>query len=168
MAVDMNLLSVYLNDHITGATGGVGRLRNMADNYAGSPLEEPMARLAREMEDERRWLIAQAERLGFGVQRYKMAAAAVGERLARLKPNGRVARSSPMRALLELELLRSAIRGKESGWQTFKTYAAEAGFDVVQLDRYIAQAEDHYATVAALLEEVRRTALREDRESPEA
>ena len=78
MAVDMNLLSVYLNDHITGATGGVGRLRNMTRNYAGTPLEEPLARLAREMEDERRWLIAQAERLGSGVQKYKMVAAAVG------------------------------------------------------------------------------------------
>jgi hypothetical protein len=161
MGVDMELLSVYMNDHITGATGGVGRLRRMCRAYEGTPLEKPLRRLAWEMDDEREWLMREADRLGFSVSWYKIAAAAVGERIARLKPNGRVTQRSPMSALLELELLRSAIRGKESGWQTLLTYADAADFDVQRLEALVEQAEEHYATVARLLEMVRPVALRD-------
>lgn len=172
MAVDLTLLSVYMNDHLAGATGGFHRVRRMSRAYSGTSLGQPLQQLAVELAEERAWLASQAERLGFGVRTYKIIGAAVGEKLARLKPNGRVARNSPLSALLELELLRSALRGKESGWQTLKAYAspdangphAEPGsrvdIDVDRLDALIAQAERQYDTVDRLLTHVRQRALR--------
>lgn len=163
MSVDLSLLSVYMNDHLAGATGGVGRVRRMADAYTGTPLAEPLARLAEELVEERAWLEAQIERLGLGVSTYKVIGAAIGERVARLKPNGRVSRTSPLSALLELEILRSALRGKESGWQTLRAYAldpeARLQVDVEKLDAWIAQAERQYDTVDGLLTLVRKRAL---------
>lgn len=165
MAVDRSLLSVYMNDHLAGATGGVNRVRRMSEAYAGTPLAPPLERLAGELAEERAWLAAQIERLDLGVSRYKVVGAAIGERLARLKPNGRVSRTSPLSALLELELLRSALRGKESGWQTLKVCSAEAGpgapehLDVEQLDAWIAQADRQYETIDRLLTAVRQRAL---------
>lgn len=163
MSVDLTLLSVYMNDHLAGATGGVGRVRRMADAYTGTPLAEPLDRLADELAEEREWLAAQIERLGFGVSTYKVIGAAIGERIARLKPNGRVSRTSPLSALLELEILRSALRGKESGWQTLRVYAADPEarlqIDVEKLDAWIAQAERQYETVDRLLTLVRKRAL---------
>ena len=170
MAVDRSLLSVYMNDHLAGATGGVNRVQRMSEAYAGTPLAPPLERLAGELAEERAWLAAQIERLDLGVSRYKVVGAAIGERLARLKPNGRISRRSPLSALLELELLRSALRGKESGWQTLKVCSTEAGpgaagrdaevrFDVDQLDVWIAQADRQYETVDRLLSAVRRRAL---------
>lgn len=166
MAVDLSLLSVYMNDHLAGATGGVHRVQRMSEVYAGTSLGEPLAQLADELVEERAWLRAQIERLGLGVSRYKVLGAAVGEHVARLKPNGRVGRRSPLSALLELELLRSALRGKESGWQTLKVYAtgtepgSQVQIDVGRLDAWIAQAERQYDTVDDLLTQVRRRALR--------
>ena len=67
--------------------------------------------------------------------------------------------------LLELELLRSALRGKESGWQTLKVCVTQDGpgvgtlLDVARLDAWIAQAERQYGTVDRLLTQVRRRAL---------
>lgn len=171
MAVDLTLLSVYMNDHLAGATGGLHRVRRMARAYSATALGPPLEQLAVELAEERAWLAAQAERLGVGVRTYKVLGAAVGEKLARLKLNGRLARTSPLSALLELELLRSALRGKESGWQTLKAYAdptapgprddpsSRLDIDVDRLDALIAQAERQYDTVDRLLTRVRQRAL---------
>ncbi|MEP7764275.1 hypothetical protein [Sanguibacter sp. 25GB23B1] len=163
MSVDLKLLSVYMNDHLAGATGGVHRVRRMSEVYGGTPLGEPLKQIADELVEERAWLTAQIERLGLGVSTYKVVGAALGEHIARLKPNGRVSRTSPLSALLELEILRSALRGKESGWQTLRVYAvgpdAEVQVDVDRLDAWIAQAERQYETVDRLLTLVRKRAL---------
>ena len=50
--------------------------------------------------------------LGARKRRWRMAGALLGERLARLKPNGKVFRYSPLSRVLELEGLIMGVTGK--------------------------------------------------------
>ena len=60
------------------------------------------------------------EDLGVRPSRSKDAAAWLGERLARLKPNGRVSRGTGYHELHELETLSLGIAGKLALWEATK------------------------------------------------
>lgn len=162
-SIDARLLSVYLVDHTAGATAGLHRVRRMASTYRETPLGEPLATMARQLEQERRWLMGTARGLGVEGGTVKRLAAAVGERLGRLKLNGRLVRRSPVTPLLELELLRSAVVGKLSGWQTLEATAATTGLTAEQVDRLRAlqrEADEQVELLSSLLDQVRPRAFR--------
>lgn len=160
--IDHDLLSTYLDDHLAGATAGLSRTRRMASAYEGTPIGGPLTRIAHELADERRWLIQTAKNLGVTRTVVKRVGAAVGERLGRLKLNGRIVRQSPLTPLLELELLRSAAVGKLSLWQTLEANATPIGLSQVQVDRLGAlqeQAGAQVDTISELLGTVRPKAF---------
>ncbi|WP_445529676.1 hypothetical protein [Streptomyces cyslabdanicus] len=118
------LLGIYLNDHLAGATAGTERSRHLAMATRGSEIGDAMAPIAAEMAEDRRSLLEIMRALHIPVRRYKVYAGRLGERAARLKSNGGLVRRSPLSTLLELELLQSGIRGKACAWEVLRSLAA--------------------------------------------
>lgn len=110
------LLEIYLNDHLAGATTGVETARRARGSNEGTEFGEPLARLCEEIESDREALEAVMEELDVGRSRLKPALGWLGEKLGRLKPNGQLRGYSPLSRVLELELLALGITGKLRLW----------------------------------------------------
>jgi hypothetical protein len=152
---DTKYLETYLDDHVTGATVAIQRVRRMASAYGDTPAGPVLRPLAAQLEEEREFLVATAGALGIRVSRYKVVLATVAERVGRLKPNGHLLRPSPLSALLEVELLRGAITGKLSGWQTLGTLPDDAPVDRRRLEELQKRAEDQFEQLTELLTRLR-------------
>lgn len=145
------LLGIYLNDHLAGATAGVQLVRRLARNMHGTPLEQPLTGLAAEVRADRDELVEIMDELGVPVRRYKLYTAAAAELAGRLKFNGHLLTRSPLSVVVELEMLRLGIEGKASGWRTLRTVGAERGRpDVGRVDRLLERATAQAAVVETL------------------
>jgi hypothetical protein len=111
------LLGILLNDHLAGSTGGVELARRATDQNAASEFGQPLAAIRDEIEVDRATLEAVMDDLGVARSRVRPALAWVGERFARLKPNGRVRGYSPLSRVIELEGLVLGITGKLRLWR---------------------------------------------------
>jgi hypothetical protein len=91
--------------------------------------------------------------LGIPVRGYKVYAAWIGEKAARLKLNGYLLARSPLSGLEELEMLRLGVEGKAAGWRAAVGSGGEQDtrLDPGRLDELIARARRQ----ADLLEELR-------------
>ncbi|MFC7403692.1 NAD-dependent epimerase/dehydratase family protein [Georgenia alba] len=125
--VDRELLGIYLDDHLTGATGGVERIGRMARSYADTSIGPELTLLAAEIAAARDRLRTVIEELGLPTKPHRQALAWAAERAGRLKLNGRLLGASPLTVVLELELMRSAVAGQLALWQTMTELAGELG-----------------------------------------
>src|ERR1700744_2149180 len=145
-------LSIYLNDHLAGATAGTERPRRMA---ASGPRPAPpgtLPRLASEIAEDRAALLQIMADLDIPVRNYKVYAAWMSEKAGRLKPNGHLRTRSPVSNLEELELLRLGVEGKAAGWGTLRVLAdRDPRLAVGRLDELMARARQQ----ADLLEDLR-------------
>ena len=116
------LIGIYLNDHLAGATAGTALAQRAARGQDGGD-QATLQRLAGEITADRRALLEIMALLGVPVRHYKTTAAWLGERAGRLKPNGRLRTRSPLSSLEELELLRLGVEGKAAGWRTLRELA---------------------------------------------
>jgi hypothetical protein len=144
-----HLLAIYLNDHLAGSTVGVELARRVrGQNRGDGEFGQPLARICAEIEEDRDTLVHLMERLEVGRDRVKPVLAVLGERLGRLKPNGRLRGYSPLSRVLELEVLSSLVGGKVQLWNALEDRFGETleGFDFHQLaaraDRQGQQLED--------------------------
>ncbi len=97
------LLHIYLTDHWAGSGGGVSLAKRIAKENSSNELGHEVSKIAREIEDDQAELERIMGHLGARKRRWRIAGALLGERLARLKPNGKVFRYSPLSRVLELE-----------------------------------------------------------------
>ncbi|MBN9623986.1 MAG: hypothetical protein J0H06_13745, partial [Actinobacteria bacterium] len=111
------LLGIYLNDHLAGATAGVGRARMVRQAAEGTEFAVPLAGICREIEEDRATLTTIMDDLGVGRSRIKPALGDLGERIGRLKPNGHLRGRSPLGRLIDLEVLLLGITGKLRLWR---------------------------------------------------
>lgn len=133
---DDTLLGIYLNDHLAGAAGGVGLARRLAGS------DEHLRRLADEIDEDRAALRDIMASIDVPVRRYKAVAASAMEKVARLKPNGRLLGRSPLSRVVELETMRLGVEGKAAGWRTLRTRAEhDSRLDSARLDRLIERAQ---------------------------
>lgn len=147
-----DLLGIYLNDHLVGATGGTELSRRMMRSQADPSRREILGHLADEISQDRHALLAIMAALNVPVLAYKVSAAWLGEKGARLKPNGRLLAPSPLSDLEELEMLRLGVEGKATGWRTLRAKAdTDRRLDQGKLDQLIARARNQ----ADLLEDLR-------------
>lgn len=116
-------LSIYLNDHLAGATAGVELARRTARNNAAAPIGPELDRLAQDIEEDRESLQRLMDELGIRINLLKDAAAWVAEKAGRLKLNGQLVGYSPLSRLVELETLSMGVQGKLSLWQNLTTAA---------------------------------------------
>ncbi|WP_285106289.1 NAD-dependent epimerase/dehydratase family protein [Promicromonospora sp. MEB111] len=139
-SMDHYLFGLYLSDHFTGATAGLERLELMTRTSEDTPFYAELAEATEQLRAERELYRDLLAALGVPRRRHRQAAAWLGEKAGRLKLNGRITDRSPMTAVLEAELMRSAVLGKIGGWQTLREHAADVGLDPARLDELIAQA----------------------------
>ena len=136
-----DLLGIYLNDHLAGATGGAELARRMASSQRSTPAGTTLGDLARDVAADRAALISIMKALGVPVRRYKTGLGWVGERIGRLKLNGHLITRSPLSSLEELELLRLGAEGKAAGWRTLRVLAdSDHRVDARQLDELLGRA----------------------------
>ncbi len=146
-----DLLGVYLNDHLAGATVGVELARRTARSATGADAGT-LQRFAAEVAEDRDALLHMMTVLSIPVRSYKVCAAWLGEKAGRLKLNGRLLTHSPLSSLEELEMLRLGVEGKASGWRTLRAAAqADSRLDSGHLDELLSRARSQ----ADLLEELR-------------
>jgi hypothetical protein len=147
-----DLLGIYLNDHLAGATGGLELARRVAGSHRGAGAGSPLQRLAAEVAQDRAALEDIMAALGIPVRAYKVYVAWIGEKAARLKFNGYLFARSPLSSLEELEMLRLGVAGKAAGWRTLRVLAeTDKRLDPGRLDELISRARRQ----ADLLEELR-------------
>jgi hypothetical protein len=137
-----DLLGVYLNDHLAGATVGLELARRMAASAEpGSETAAIAKRLVSEISADRSALVRMMAAVGVKIRGYKVFAAWAGEKAGRLKLNGHVLSRSPLSALEETEMLRLGVEGKAAGWRTLRVVAQrDSRLDTAQLDELLARA----------------------------
>ena len=121
------LLAIYLNDHLAGATAGVELARRLRGSNEDDPEFGPvLTEVCAEIEADRETLKAVMDRLEVGQSKVKPLVAVLGERLGRLKLNGRLWSYSPLSRLDELELLQIGVAGKRRLWRALEhTHAGD-------------------------------------------
>jgi len=150
-----DLVGIYLNDHLAGATAGTELARRVAKSHQNGPDGSTLRQFSKDVADDRASLVRIMSSLGVTIRAYKVYAAWLGEKAGRLKFNGHLLTRSPLSSLEELEILELGVQGKAAGWRTLLTLAqTDHQLDSGQLERLISRAERQ----AELLEEVRRRA----------
>ncbi|MDX6393175.1 MAG: hypothetical protein QOJ73_4238 [Streptosporangiaceae bacterium] len=150
-----DLLGIYLNDHLAGATGGGELARRVAGSHQGPAAESALQRLAADIAQDRAALLDIMAALSIPARAYKVYVAWIGEKAARLKLNGYLLTRSPLSSLEELEMLRLGVEGKAAGWRTLRTLAdSDNRLDPGRLDELISRAQRQ----ADLIEELRMRA----------
>ena len=145
--MNRKLLSIYLNDHLAGATGGTELARRVAGANRGSSLGETLRDLAGEIAEDREALQRAMSELGISRDPIKVVAGWAAEKFGRLKLNGQLTGYSPLSRVVELEGLHIGITGKLELWRTLKT---TSGVDLrrVDLDELIKRAESQRRRLA--------------------
>ena len=147
-----DLLGIYLNDHLAGATGGAGLARRMAAAAdPGSESARVLGTLAAEITQDRLALIKIMGALAIPVRGYKVFAGWAGEKAGRVKLNGHLLTRSPLSELEETELLRLGVEGKAAGWRSLRVLAErDSRLDADQLDDLIERAKRQSDTLETL------------------
>lgn len=116
-----NPLSIYMNDHLAGATVGVELARRLRSNNADDPrFGPPIAGICAEIEADRETLEGAMKQLGISRDRLKPVGAWLGEKLGRFKLNGRLTGYAPLSRLVELELLYIGLTGQIRLWRALE------------------------------------------------
>lgn len=122
------LLRIHLNDHLMVVAGSIHLARRSLGSNRGTALGDDLEALLAEVVQERAVLEGLMADLGCRVNRFKLAAAAVGERLGRLKFNGSLVGYSDLSRLLELEALLAAVEHKLRLWRSLRRAQGAAAF----------------------------------------
>ena len=156
-----DLLAIYLNDHLAGSTVGVELARRARGSNDGTELGEFLATLAAEIEEDRDTLGEVMGAVGAGRDRLKVVGAWAGEKVGRLKLNGRLLGYSPLSRVVELEGLRLGVEGKACLWRMLRELADPrlAAFD---FDALIVRAERQRDQLEQRRIEAGRLALSQD------
>ena len=146
-----SLLAIYLRDRHAAGVAGTRLARRIAQAHTAT---RDLRQVAFEIEQDLGELEAIMRRLGVQPDLAKDALARIGERLGRLKPNGRLRERSPLSDLLELETLLVGITGKRALWLSLR---ASRSAPIENLDRLVERAESQRTIVEdARLHAVRR------------
>ena len=118
---DDKYLPIYLNDHLAVAVGGVQLARRAAKANRDSSFGEPLARLAEEINEDRRALQSLLKVLGVRGDPIKLVASIGAEMFGRLKLNGALISYSPLSRMEELEILLVGVNAKAVVlWRTLR------------------------------------------------
>jgi hypothetical protein len=151
------LLGIYLNDHLAGATGGAELARRAAAARRSDEAGDTLLRFAADVAADRAALLDIMAALDVPVRAYKVYAGWIGEKAGRFKLNGRLLGRSPLSSLEELEMMRLGVEGKAAGWRTLQLLAdTDPRLDRARLMELIARAESQ----VKLLEDLRVRAAR--------
>jgi hypothetical protein len=159
--MDDRLLTIYLNDHLAGATAGALISRRAAGSNRSSQFGERLGQIATEIEEDKETLRTVMKRFGAAENPLKTGLARVAERTGRVfKLNGRLLSYSPLSRLEELEALRIGVEGKLALWRTLKeSLGADPRLEGIDLDELAKRAERHRDQLEAMRLEAAREAF---------
>jgi hypothetical protein len=141
-------LRIYMNDHLALGVGWRELALRAARNNRGTELGGALERVAAGIDEDIGTFRSMMQRLGLTPSVVKPAAAAVGERLARLKLNGRVSGYSPLSRFVELDVLAIGIEGKKILWATLRDLAGlRDRLPDVDFDRMIERADEQHRAI---------------------
>lgn len=151
-------LVIYLKDHLAGSEAGLRRFQAAAKSNEGTPLGRFLDKCVAELLDEREVLRTVLKAAGGATPIFKQPLAFVGERLARLKPNGHLRTYSPLSRLEDLEGLRLGVEGKMCLWRgLYELARREPKMNVADFEALFLRAEqqaerlERFRVQAALL-----------------
>ena len=138
-------LAIYLRNHEAAAQAGRDLFRRTAANQRDRPYAAQLAELAAEVEEDLDSLHAIMRAARVSPDLVQGLALRLGERVGRLKPNGRLLGRAPLSDLIEVEALVVAVRAKAAGWQALSSVPAadwsETADTQVLYERAVDQAE---------------------------
>lgn len=118
--------------------------RRIATNVGSNGVGSPLAEIATKVEEDFLSLERLMRELEIEPSRTKDVLSQLGERLSRLKPNGRIGGRSRLSDVLELEMLVVGITGKQALWESLRFVPSVSH---TELDELIERAEQQKATV---------------------
>jgi hypothetical protein len=149
--MDTQLLAIYLNDHLAGAAAASDLSRRCLRENRGNAVGDYLEEFFLELAEEREVLEKILDAVGGRPDLLKQAVARLGERLGRLKPNGRLLAYSHLSRLLELEALRLGVEGKLALWRVIADLQrTESRLAFVPTQHLIEQAEAQIAELEVL------------------
>lgn len=154
----MTALEIYLQNHEAAARAGVDLCRRAAFNQRRQAYGPELKRLRRDIGEDRSRLRTIMTAVGAQPNPLLGVALQVGERIGRLKPNGRVLRRSPLSDLIEIEGLVDAVSAKRSGWYALAAARLPAE-QADQVDQLIQRADGQLERLAAIHTAVARSVL---------
>ena len=150
-------LSIYLQDHLAGAVGGLELARRAVSSNRGNEYGAFLEQLLRDLEEDRRALQEVMRRVGATASVVKNSAFWAAEKVGRFKLNGRLVGYSPLSRLIELEGLRAGVEAKGAMWRTLRLIRDRVpGLEDASIDRLVERADEQ----SARLEEQRVAAAK--------
>jgi len=119
-------LRIYMNDQLALGYGWRELARRAQRNNEGTPLGDALKDVARGIGEDVATFETMMRRLGLPRSPVKPSLAIVGERIARMKLNGRIRSYSPLSRFLELDVLAMGLDGKKLLWSTLRDLAGLA------------------------------------------
>lgn len=119
-SLDLDHLTTYLNDHLGGSTLGVELAHRLASDNEGTELAAPLARIAREIEEDRDTLKGLMERLEISESALKVAGGWIGEKVHRFKPNRSAGEYGALDRMIDLETMMLGVSGKLALWHALQ------------------------------------------------
>lgn len=118
------LLGIYMTDHLALGVFALELARRAQRAHAGTELAAALARVAEDgIAQDIAFYKLMMRRLGLSCRSPKIALAIVGERIGRVKLNGRLWRRSPLSSFEELDFVVMAIENKVVLWQNLRDLA---------------------------------------------
>jgi|SRR5215212_508563 len=154
----MELLRIYLQDHLAACAGAVELAQRAYGSNRGSEFGPGLAAVREQLSDDRAALLDVLRRLGFERDRIKEGAAWAAEKAGRLKLNGRLRGYSPLSRVVELEGLALLLLGQRQMWDALAHATAgdarmggfEAAGRAARIDEALARVAELHARATAL------------------
>ena len=141
-------LAIYLRNHEAAASAGTDLFARMAASQRRRAWGPELIAVGAEVEEDLRTLRGLLRSLGVRPDPVSSLALRAGERVGRLKPNGRLVRRSPLSDLVEVEAGLDALHAKAAGWAALRVVPGLAA--PVDLDDLERRAESQVARVRAV------------------
>ena len=147
-------LAIYLQNHEAAASAGTDLFARMSRSQRDRPWGPAVVDVAEEVAQDLRTLRGLLRSSGVRPDTVSSLALRAGERVGRLKPNGRLVRRSPLSDLVEVEAGLDAVQAKAAGWAALRVaYRSDRPIDLDELTRraddQIARMRSVHARVAA-------------------
>ena len=153
-------LATYLNDHLAGSVVAVELLESLEESHKGTPLEQFLRNLHKEIEADRQELKTLMDRLDVSESKTRKATAWISEKVTELKLHFDDSAEGAFRLFESLEALSLGIEGKRSLWLLLAFLSDDVpSLRLINYQRLIERAQDQRNQVEARRMEIAKKAL---------